>query len=118
MRLHRVRHGEKHGTGAGKETLFEGRIICVWKRRRMQRLRMSTSVWILDSGCSGGKLEAGGAGGGGRGREGGTGKTHTHTEETCGCRRQGVQQDTDRCKLSPRPTEDALRYRSSRINGP
>ena len=31
---------------------------------------------------------------------------------------QGVQQDTDRCKLSPRPAEDALRYRSIRLNGP
>lgn len=31
---------------------------------------------------------------------------------------QGVQQDTDRCKLSPRPAEDALRHRSIRLNGP
>lgn len=31
---------------------------------------------------------------------------------------RGVQQDTDRCKLSPRPAEDALLYRSIRLNSP
>lgn len=32
--------------------------------------------------------------------------------------RRGVQQDTGRCKLSPRPAEDALLYRSIRLNSP
>ncbi|KAK2853589.1 hypothetical protein Q5P01_006250 [Channa striata] len=98
MRLHRERHGEKHDARAGKERLFEGRIICDWKRRRMQRLK---DVYL---GPDFGTLAA----------QEGSWKPEAEDEGE----RQGVQQDTDRCKLSPRPTEDALRYRSIRINGP
>lgn len=37
---------------------------------------------------------------------------------TCPLIQRGVQQDTDRCKLSPRQAEDALRYRSIRAKRP